>query len=151
MLSGSQILTLVAVWSIFLSQYSALNLLPAFFPRSDAGKAIGLTMSGTVFSSYMFAMCLAMPLPTILQRRLGTNGITVLGLLLSLAASIIFGLLPRLLIDEPAALSAGFIICRAVAGIAAQLCETGGMTILTTNFNDRIGTVPPARFELAIS
>ena len=125
-------LLLMSVYLTFASLFLSVNIIIAFFPRSQPGTTIGSGASGGFFSSYLFATAVSVPLPPLVQRCLGGPAqLTAVGLAVSIAGTLSVGLAGTNadLLSSPTTLGFVLIVSRAVSGVGAAHAEAGAFAL----------------------
>jgi MFS family permease len=119
-------------YSVFFVDYALVAMIVPFFPKSEAGIAVGSVATGLVFSSYLFAMASCTPLAPVMLKHLGIRNGMLFAQLTSAAAALLFGLAPVLVgLGSPVALSAVMIGLRSLGGFAAGVSEAGALALLS--------------------
>ena len=102
-------------------------LLAPFFSKSEPGQRVSGRIVGLIFASYPVAAALTTPIVARTIHAIGLRTTVTAGLILTVLGNVGFGLVPRVA-DHPAALAAGFGLCRGVAGMGGALAESGVLT-----------------------
>ena len=120
-------------YSVFFVDYALVAMIAPFFPKSEAGIAVGSVATGLVFSSYTFAMASCTLLAPVMLKHLGIRNGMLFAQLIGAAAALLFGLAPALVgLGSPVALSAVMIGLRSLGGFAAGVSEAGALALLSS-------------------
>ena len=140
-------LVLWGAFAILFTRYCVATLQLAFFPQFALYVGIRLSSVGAIFTAYPLGMSFTWLIGPLLIHRIGTKWATILALLVTAAATLLFGLLPDIadLTElvfgiEPSgawrgqALAIGFFLCQCVNGLIGGVAESAAIAVVSSSY-----------------
>ena len=139
-------IVLMAAFAILFTRYCVATLQLAFFVQVALPVGIRVAWCGAIFTAYPLGMCFTWLISPLLIRRIGTKWSAMLALLVTAAATLLFGLLPdcydvasvtlgaRIPEWRSTMLAIGFFLCQCFNGMIGGVAESASIAVVTKSY-----------------